>query len=77
MRFKRLGKEYTGKGSCTETAEEKNKTIAEKLRKAFREWIDNGHNNFDDKNTCILCVQLTDGILFSDGKRYNIDFLDE
>ncbi|MDE5866347.1 MAG: pyridoxamine 5'-phosphate oxidase family protein [Lachnospiraceae bacterium] len=55
---------------------DENKDIAEKLRKAFREWIDNGHNNFDDKNTCILCIRLTDGILFSNGKRYNIDFLD-
>ena len=55
---------------------DENKDIAEKLRKAFREWIDNAHNNFDDKNTCILCIRLTDGILFSNGKRYNIDFLD-
>ena len=55
---------------------DENKDIEEKLRKAFREWIDNGHNNFDDKNTCILCIRLTDGILFSNGKRYNIDFLD-
>lgn len=55
---------------------DENKDIAEKLRKAFREWIDNGHNNFDDKNTCILCIRLTDGILFSNGKRYDIDFLD-
>lgn len=53
---------------------EENKSIAKKLRKAFYEWIDNGHNNFDDENTCILRIQLTDGILFSHGKRYNIDF---
>lgn len=42
-----------------------NKEIAEKLKKAFCAWIDNGHNNFDDENTCILCIRLTDGILFS------------
>lgn len=53
---------------------EENKNIAEKLKKAFQEWIDNGHNNFDDENTCILCIQLTDGILFSQGTRYDIDF---
>ncbi len=29
-----------------------------------------------EENTCILCIQLTDGILFSHGTRYNIDFLD-
>ncbi len=53
---------------------EENKDIAEKLRKAFVEWIDNGHNNFEDENTCILCIQLTDGVLFSHGTRYTIDF---
>ena len=31
-------------------------------------------NNFDDENTIILCIQLTDGILFSNGTRFDIDF---
>lgn len=53
---------------------EENKGIAEKLKKAFSEWIDNGHNNFDDENTIILCVKLTDGVLFSHGTRYEIEF---
>jgi len=53
---------------------EENAQIAEKLRCAFSEWIDNGHNNFSDENTCILCVELTDGVLFSHGTRYVIDF---
>ena len=53
---------------------EDNISIAPKLRKAFSEWIDNGHNNFDDENTCILCIKLTDGVLFSHGTRYDIDF---
>lgn len=51
-----------------------NHEMAQKLRQAFSEWIDNGHNNFDDENTIILCVQLTEGILFSHGTRYDIDF---
>ena len=51
-----------------------NQQIAEKLKKAFSAWIDNGHNNFADKNTCILRIRLTDGILFSDGAMYEIDF---
>lgn len=51
-----------------------NLQIAAKLKKAFAEWIDNGHNNFDDINTCILCIQLTEGILLSHGTRYEIDF---
>lgn len=53
---------------------EENVEIAAKLKKAFAEWIDNGHNNFSDINTCILCIQLTDGLLFSHGTRYAIDF---
>lgn len=56
---------------------EENKEIAEKLRKAFEAWIDNGHNNFEDENTCILCIQLTDGVLFSHGTRYDIDFAEQ
>lgn len=47
-----------------------NDRIAEKLKNAFAEWIDNGHNNFDDENTIILCVKLTDGLLLSHGARY-------
>lgn len=54
-----------------------NKVIAEKLEKAFESWINNGHNNFEDENTCILCIQLTDGVLFSHGTRYDIEILNE
>ena len=53
---------------------ETNKKIADKMRGVFSEWIDNGHNNFEDENTIILCVNLTEGILFSRGTRYEIDF---
>ena len=53
---------------------EENKEMAEKLRKVFAEWIDNGHNNFADENTIILCIQLEQGVLFSHGTRYEIDF---
>jgi len=51
-----------------------NKEMAKKLRKVFAEWIDNGHNNFADENTIILCIQLEQGVLFSHGTRYEIDF---
>ena len=64
-----------GKGiSLGYFGKEENKEIAEKLRRAFAEWIDNGHNNFADENTIILCVELTDGVLFSHGTRYDINF---
>lgn len=52
----------------------KNAEIAGKLRKVFAAWIDNGHNNFEDENTCILCIRLTDGVLYCHGARYDIDF---
>lgn len=51
-----------------------NSPIANKMKQVFSAWIDNGHNNFDDINTCILCITLTNGVLFSNGKRYEIDF---
>ena len=51
-----------------------NKELAEKLRSAFESWIDNGHNNFADENTIILCIQLEQGVLFFHGTRYEIDF---
>lgn len=49
---------------------EENHTIAETLRRAFAAWIDNGHNDFEDENTIILRVDLTDGLLFSEGRKY-------
>lgn len=49
-----------------------NYRIAEKLKNVFSEWIDNGHNNFDDENTIILCVKITDGRLLSHGIRYEL-----
>lgn len=53
---------------------EENRKIASKLRKAFAAWIDNGHNNFNDENTIILCIKLNDGVLFAEDARYVIDF---
>jgi len=52
----------------------KNKEMADKLTRAFDSWIHNGHNNFADENTIILQIRLTHGVLFSQGKRYEIDF---
>ncbi|MBD5158606.1 MAG: pyridoxamine 5'-phosphate oxidase family protein [Butyrivibrio sp.] len=51
-----------------------NSRIAEKLKDVFSEWIDNGHNNFDDENTVILCIKLTKGRLFSQGEAYDVEF---
>ncbi len=51
-----------------------NTELAGRLRDAFAEWYDNGHTNEEDKNTVILRVRLTDGVLFHHGTRYEIDF---
>lgn len=54
--------------------QKENKEVADKMKVAFSEWINNGHNNFEDENTCILQIELTDGVLLSHGTRYDIDF---
>ena len=54
-----------------------NAPIAAALRCAFAEWIDNGHNDFSDENCVILRIRLTDGVLFSMGARYDLDFSEE
>ena len=51
-----------------------NQHLARKMREVFAQWIDNGHNNFEDVNTCILRIELTDGVLFSNGTCYEIEF---
>ncbi|MBR3779082.1 MAG: pyridoxamine 5'-phosphate oxidase family protein [Clostridia bacterium] len=51
-----------------------NAPIAQKMRAVFAAWIDNGHTDLQDPNTCILRLQLTDGVLWSHGVCYEIDF---
>jgi len=48
--------------------------LMEKLRSAFADWYRNGHVNENDPNTVILQIELTDGVLFDHGTRYDIDF---
>ena len=49
---------------------EENHRISKRLKEVFSEWIDNGYNDFEDENTVILCVELTDGLLLSHGTGY-------
>lgn len=51
-----------------------NKAMMDILRTAFAAWYGNGHTNEADPNTCLLVIRLTDGVLFSDGTRYEIIF---
>ena len=52
----------------------KNQTIFARLRSAFAEWYENGHIDENDPNTCILRIRLTDGVLYSNGTRFELDF---
>lgn len=54
--------------------DEQNCELAKKLREVFFQWYYNGHTDESDPNTCILRIQLTDGVLLSQGTRYDIDF---
>lgn len=51
-----------------------NATLMAKLRTVFAAWYDNGHMDEADPNSRILRVRLTDGVIFSHGTRYDIDF---
>ena len=53
-----------------------NKAVMDILRAAFATWYDNGHTNEADPNTCLLKIKLTDGVLFADGSRFDIEFGD-
>ncbi len=49
---------------------EQNREMADRLRSAFAAWYGNGHTNEDDPGTVILRIKITDGILFSNGTKY-------
>lgn len=51
-----------------------NAALMEKLRAAFAAWYMNGHVNEADPNTILLRLTLTDGVLFSHGTRYDLEF---
>lgn len=56
---------------------EENQGIMATLREAFAAWYHNGHTNEADPNTCLLKIRLTDGVLFSHGTRYDIEFTEK
>ncbi|MBO4867887.1 MAG: pyridoxamine 5'-phosphate oxidase family protein [Ruminococcus sp.] len=70
------GEWFTAHGQGTDLGffgKEENIEIAAKLKTAFAAWIDNGHNDLNDRNTVILCVELTDAVLLSHGTRYELN----
>ena len=66
---------FTGHGKAVNLGyfgKEENAHIAGRMREVFSAWIDNRHNDFSDVNTCILQIELTDGVLYAAGKRYEL-----
>lgn len=51
-----------------------NAEMMSKLCTVFAEWYNNGHTNEADENTVLLRLKLTNGVLFSHGTRYDIEF---
>ena len=50
--------------------DDSNAAIMGKVREAFASWYTGGHVNEDDKNTCLLRIHLTDGIITDNEKKY-------
>lgn len=68
---------FTCHGTATDLGyilSEENGWIISKLRSVFSSWYGNGHINESDENNHILCIRLTDGILFDHGTRYDLKF---
>lgn len=53
---------------------EQNAAVMQILRKAFASWYGNGHVDESDRNVCLLKLRLRNGVLFSDGIRYDLEF---
>ena len=69
------GEWFSGHGKAESLGyirKEENKELADRLRKAFASWYDNGHTNEDDINTVILKISVTDGILYSNGRKFEL-----
>lgn len=49
--------------------DEAHAALARTLRREFSSWIDNGHNNFSDRNTILLEIRLTDCVVYDHGQR--------
>ncbi len=51
-----------------------NLELAKKLKLAFAKWWDNGHSNYNDVNTIVLQIKLTDAVFFDFETTYVMDF---
>jgi hypothetical protein len=62
--------------------DEGNAAMMAKLREVFASWYTGGHVNEEDKNTCLLRVRLTDGVIIDLENKYaqwqfNVDFVNK
>lgn len=64
------GLQHTGMASVWVISGKRELCDCREAKKVFAEWIDNGHTDFNDENTIILQVELSDGLLLSHGTRY-------
>lgn len=51
-----------------------NQAVMGKLRLAFAEWYGNGHVNEADRDTILLRIRMTSGVLMSHGTRHDLTF---
>lgn len=71
------GEWFTGHGvaeSLGHVLKDENITIYQTLRASFESWIDNGHIDESNKDTILLCIHMKNGVLYSNGVRYDIEF---
>lgn len=64
---------FTGHGYAEDLGplgSKENEEIANKLRRVFAAWLDNGHTDPQAEQTHVLRVVLEDGLLLSHGKRF-------
>lgn len=71
------GERFNGHGLAENLGpflDRRNEALAATLRQVFAFWYDDVHIDEADPNTCILRIRLTDGVLFAEGKQYDIQF---
>lgn len=70
------GEWFTGHGRAESLGwvrDPANAALAATLRERFAAWYSNGHVNEDDRDTIILRVTLTDGVVLRHGERYEMN----
>lgn len=67
---------FTGEGVADNlgpAALPENEPMLRRLRQVFASWLDNGHSDVHDPQTCILRIRLTSAVLMDHGVRYGLE----